>query len=294
MNRVVKWLLLVFGAFLLVAVLGISLLWYNDIGPGLTARRTAHILIHDDYFGGRATSRAIHFGDAVLPLIAGESKNFESLNWINAFRVAEVLGAINTKRATLIAHSLFDRSEHLQHLVGAAALAQKGMLDSRGIDDLVATVNGPDRSEAELAIIALGKAGAMRAAPILIEVLREGPGDYWRQAEACDAIARIRYTAAIPVLKSCLRSKDFAPIPNAFRSLITLGDSEAVPLAIARVGPELEGYNSGDVVMELEKVTGQHFGYTRQLWTDWWSSAKPSWSIPSAFKKRFDEQPPVY
>ncbi len=294
MNRGIRWLLLVFGALLLVTVLGLSLLRYNDVGPGLTARRTAHILIHDDYFGGRATSRAIHLGDAILPLIAGESRNFEKLNWVNAFRVAEVLGAINTAHSTLIAHHLYDRSERLQHLVGSAALAQKGMLDSRGIDDLVATVNGPDRFEGELAIIALGRAAATRAAPILIEVLREGPGDYWRQAEACDAIARIRYMAAIPILKSCLRSEEFDPLPNAFRALVTLGDSEAVPLAIARVGPELRGYNRGGVVMELEKVTGQHFGYDRQLWSVWWNSVKPGWSIPDAFKKRFDEQPPAY
>lgn len=294
MNRVIKWLLLAFGAFLLLTALGVGLLRQSAFGPGWTTQQTARILVHDDYFGGRATSRAIHCGDAILPLIAHESRNFERLNWRNAFRVAEVLGAINTEHSTSIAHHLYDRSERLQHLVGSAALAQKGMLDSRGVDDLMATVNSLDRSEGELAVIALGKAGATRAAPILVEVLREGPGDYWRQAYACDAIARIRYAAAIPVLESCLRSEEFDPLPNAFRALVTLGDSEAVPLAIARVGPELQGYNRGGVVEELEKVTGQHFGYNRQSWIEWWNWVKPSWSIPEAFKKRYDEQPPVY
>ena len=52
MNRVIKWLLLAFGAFLLLTALGVGLLRQSAFGPGWTTQRTARILVHDDYFGG--------------------------------------------------------------------------------------------------------------------------------------------------------------------------------------------------------------------------------------------------
>ncbi len=257
-------------------------------------QQTAYILVNDDKFGGRAESRAIRCGDAILPLVVRESQDFKKLNGRNAFWITEVLGSIKTERAKSLAYDLYRRSERLQHIVGSGALANKGLLDSRGVDDLIGIAESGAGAESELAIIALGKSGATRAAPVLVELLGKQPPDYWRDAYICDAIARLRYAPAVGVLESSLRSKEFHALPNAFRALITLGDRDAVPLAIQRVEPEIQNLNSGFVVMELQKVTGQRLGYDRRSWMNWWNSAKPSWTIPPAFRKRYDEQPTLY
>ena len=99
---------------------------------------------------------------------------------------------------------------------------------------------------------------------------------------------------AVPVLRDCLASADFHALSEAFRALITLGDKEAVPLAILRVSPELKNYNSGFVVKELKKVTGKSYGYDREDWQRWWDSVKESWQIPEEFRKSWDEQKQMY
>ncbi len=150
------------------------------------------------------------------------------------------------------------------------------------------------RAEPRLALIALGWSKNERALPKLVEVLEEENFGYWPRADACDAIARIGSPKAIPVLRKCLKSETFHALPNAFRALVALGDREAVPLAVARVGPEIEAYNSGSVVRELEKVTGQSFGFERQRWQEWWKSVESEWQIPEEFRKPWDQQPAVY
>ncbi|MGA2154602.1 MAG: HEAT repeat domain-containing protein [Bryobacteraceae bacterium] len=203
--------------------------------------------------------------------------------------------SLTREGSTSHAYDLYNRRDRLQHVAGAAALAQKGLLDERGVDDLIAIVNsGPAGPELEPAIIALGKGGFTRAAPVLVQLLGSQPSDYWRDADICDALARLRYTDAIPTLESCLRSKEFGALPNAFRALITLGDRDAVPLAIARIEPQIEGLNDGFVVKELEKVTGQQLGFNRQSWMNWWNSAQSNWTIPPAFRKPYDKQPGYY
>ena len=98
----------------------------------------------------------------------------------------------------------------------------------------------------------------------------------------------------MPVLEQCLRSRDFHALPDAFRALIALGDREAVPLTIARVSPDLKGYNSGFVVGELKKVTGRSYGYDGEAWKNWWDSANSTWQIPEEFLKPWDEQKRTY
>lgn len=256
---------------------------------------TAQILVHDTKFGGRAQDRAIRYGDAILPVIVTESGNFERLNSRNGSWIAEVLGNIKTERSESLARDLYARSDALPHLVGAVALAERGKLDSERFADLITTVT-EDRNESniEFAMLALGKAHAVMAGPILVKGLSKRAGDYWRDAYACDAIARIGYKEAVPTLQFCMRSQDFYALPNAFRALISLGDREAVPLAISRVSPEIERYNTGYVVKELEKVTGRHFGYNRDAWLGWWRTVEHEWSIPAQFRKPYDSQPQVY
>ena len=81
---------------------------------------------------------------------------------------------------------------------------------------------------------------------------------------------------------------------SAFRTLITLGDRQAVPLAIARVTPELKKMNSGYVVQELKKVTGKSYGFNQAGWQKWWDSVETKWQIPKDFMKPWDEQKKMY
>lgn len=271
--------------------------YFAAVSPGWTMQETARILVEDSKLGGRAQHQAIYDGDAILPSIVSESENFEKLNGRNSFWIAEVLGGIKTERSKSIASDLYRRSDSLPHLVGAVALAEAGRLDEKGVNDLIAIViAGQNEDQEELAMLALGKAHARATGPILVELLsKDGDGrDYWRHAYACDAVARIGYREAIPVIQSRLRSPKFYDLPNAFRALISLGDREAVPLAIARITPSIQNSNSGFVVKELEKVTGRHFGYNKLAWADWWKSVENHWSVPEAFQKPFDDQPQIY
>ena len=266
-------------------------------GPGKTIDETARILIHDEKFGMRAKEKAIGYGDAILPYLQKESKNFFLLNGRNSLWIADVLGAIQTDKSRAILLDLYSRENTLARLTGAVGLARHGALgDDLGEDSFLLTQvrNDPGRSEPRLAIIALGWCKNEKALPNLFAVLEKREFGYWPQADACDAVARIRSTKAIPVLRKCLKSSEFHALPNAFRSLLSLGDREAIPLTIARVTPATEEYNSGHIVKELEKVTGQSFGFDRARWQEWWKSVESSWKIPEKFRKPWDEQPTLY
>jgi hypothetical protein len=140
-------------------------------------------------------------------------------------------------------------------------------------------------AEIELAILALGWTKDQGALPCLLDLLNEHPLKYGYHEKACQAVARIGSPIAIPVLQRCLESEEFHALPYAFRALITLGDRNAVPLAIARVSPELRGRSSGRVVDELKRVTGESFGYDKSDWSSWWSSVENDWEIPEEFAR---------
>lgn len=289
-------LLLAAGAILFLAIVaGIGVFWYSAFGPGWTMHDTARILVHDDKFGARAQSRAISYGDSILPVLATESDDFRGLNWRNAFWIADVLGANRSNLSRSMAANLYSRPGHLPHLVGAVALAEQGDFEERDANELLASIpQMHDESEVELAVLALGKAHAGVAIPMLLTMLDEDGMDYWRAAYACDAVARIGDKRAIPRLQSCLRRPRFYALPNAFRALVALGDRNAVPLAIARVSPDIREYNSGFVVKELETVTGKRFGFSQTAWAKWWESVEQTWQIPPKFLEPFDLQPLVY
>ena len=69
-----------------------------------------------------------------------------------------------------------------------------------------------------------------------------------------------------------MRSDDFYALPNAFLALIALSDVNAIPLAIDRISPEIKDKNSGFVVQELEKATGQKYGFDKNKWKQWWAA----------------------
>lgn len=290
---ILKWVLGVLLVILIAAILFVRHAWIATFGPGSTKEETARILVHDLKFGARAKQKAVEYGDTILPLIQAESEDFTGLNARNAFWIAGVLGTIKTDKSRAILLDLYSRTNSLAKLTGAVGLAQQKALPDRIDEDsfLVQTVrNEKFQAETQLAIIALGKSKNPAALPCLLDVLRKRPTDYWNHAYACEALACIGSRDAIPVLRECLLSPEFYALPEAFRSLVALGDREAVPLAIARVSPDLKGYNSGFVVGELKKVTGRSYGYDGQAWKNWWESVKTNWQIPDRFLKPWDEQ----
>jgi hypothetical protein len=245
----------------------------------------------------RAKKKAIRYGDSILPLIKTESGNFALLNGRNAFWIAEVLGSIKTEQSRAILNDLYSRSNRTARLTGATGLAQQGALPDK-VDEqnfLVHAVRSESiDTELELAVIALRRSKDPAALPCLLDALRKEGGGYWKHAYACQAVVRIGSKEAVPVLEDCLRSPVYYALPDAFRALIALGDTNAVPLAIARVSPAEEQYNSGYVVKELQKVTHKRYGFDSAVWEKWWESTKTTWQIPDEFLKPWDEQKRVY
>ena len=266
-------------------------------GPGKTMDETAGILVHDSKFGMRAKQKAIQYGDEILPLIQKESEDFTILNGRNSFWISDVLGAIQTDRSRAMLTDLYSQTNAIARLTGAIGLARHKALPDP-VDEnsfLVQNVRtDPGQTETQLSIIALGWTKDEKALPCLLDLLKQRPIDYWHHAYACEALARIRSKEAIPVLRDCLKSEQFYALPSAFRTLRALGDREAVPLAIARVTPEIEDKNSGFVVSELKKVTGKSYGYNQARWQEWWTSVQDKWQIPEQFTKPWDEQEQMY
>ena len=91
-------------------------------------------------------------------------------------------------------------------------------------------------------------------------------------------------------LRDCLKSPKFYALSKAFRALITLGDREAIPLAIARITNELSKSERGRLVKELQRVTGQPYGHYQIWWNLWWRFFGGQWQISATFRKSWDEQ----
>ncbi len=297
MKRILKILAVIVAILLAAGACFVGCLYRQAFGPGNTKAETARILVHDSKFGMRAKQKAIQEGDAILPLIQKESADFAILNGRNAFWIADVLGTIRTDRSRAILIDLYSRTNAIARLTGAIGLAQHGALPDP-IDEnsfLVKTVRtDPGQTETQLSIISLGWTKDPKALPCLLDILKRRPIDYWHHAYACEALARIDSPDAIPVLRDCLATTEFYALPSAFRTLIALGDREAVPLAIARVSPEIKDKNSGFVVRELERVTGKSYGYDQARWKKWWSSVEGQWQIPKEYTKPWDQQEEMY
>jgi len=269
----------------------------------LTPNAVAEILVHDDISAINVVTIAKGMGDQILNPLQRESKNYFLLNRVNSFCIADVLASNPSGRAESVSRDLYESEDILQRLVGAISLAARGGLPEKITADcfLVSVVHRdiPEvlSEHVELATIALGMTRSTNAVPFLIELLDSRSAPYWTHAYACQALAVIRdtNTNTISMLRQCLKDPDFYALPDAFRALIALGDKHAVPLAIDRISSELKETNSGFLVLELEKVTGQNYGYDRHRWNRWWLDAEESWSVPSRFVDiPFKMQTPVY
>ena len=83
MKKFFKWFSLGFFFAVIIVLLFLGYAWNKAFGPGYTKEETAHILVTDLKFGGRAEQKAIKYGDSILPIIQNESSNFENLNGRN-------------------------------------------------------------------------------------------------------------------------------------------------------------------------------------------------------------------
>lgn len=137
-----------------------------------------------------------------------------------------------------------------------------------------------------MAVIALGVSGRKEAVPYLVNELLNS-SSYGGTATVVEALGNLEDERAVPVLKARMQKPDFYALSEAFRALIVLGEKEAVPLAIARISPDIQGNSAGFVVQDLSLVTGRNFGFDRQKWERWWQKSKDHWRIPERMRKQF-------
>jgi hypothetical protein len=269
------------------AVIGIlAFLFQSFWFPGFTARQSAEILVRDYKFGMRALSRGKSYGDKIFPALKEASVDYSKLNQRNSFWIGELLASNPSVTSIQIALDLYGRTNDFQRLAGAIGLAAHGKLPepvSEGaylVKMAESTIEERGNAIPELAIIALGKTRDTNAMPVLRKLLSR-PGGYWIHAYACQALQEIGDPSAVPILRGCLTNQAFYALPDAFIALVWLGDRESVPLAIRRVDPADRAMNSGYIVKDLGKVTGQDFGYDQAAWDRWWKSVERDWQIPA-------------
>ena len=326
----VKPFVVIFFALLLLGAssCGYVLLSFMGFG-GFTPGQCVRSLRSPYHF--LAVRQCVWFGDRVLPHLRTEFQNYEDLRGSPSQDVALILGSIKSASALNELKTLYSRTATHQKLIGALGLIIQGQwtepLDERSF--LIQCLRSNDTRG--LAIIALGVSGKKEAVPYLAEellkiknpppleeLLKQNPpppgstdneayrtqailetfsnpayGNYGIQALLAEALGNLEDQRAIPALEERMRDPNFYAIPEAFRALIVLGEREAVPLAVARISPEIQGRNSGLIVEALSQVTGQHFGFDRQRWEAWWRANKDSWQIPVRVQKQFKSEYPL-
>ena len=269
-------------AILFVAVLAIfsAGLWY----PGITPTQTAKIIVNDSKFGGRAIGVAVLYGDSFIHAFKRESNDFELVNGRNAFWIVEILSENKTDVSHSAAAELYASEDLKTKLAGAAVLARYSELSKKEfspgglIYEVLENKKYGEKAEnsfrdsdyIELALLATVSANAKDMVPFIVSILNDRPSPYWAHAKACDALALLNAKEAIPALIEAMNSEEFYALPNGFKALAKLGVKDAIPLAISRIGPEIEGKNSGFVIDELEAFTGESFGNNRSAWEAWW------------------------
>jgi len=278
------------AVILLVPLAGLawffSFLWF----PGITPKQSAWILMQDDKLGGRALGMCHVWGDWALEPLREASNDFNALHVHNSRRLAEVLTRNNSKRSIALAEELHQHDKLQARLVGAVALAAHGRLPNAEFlpggeihsvltDARYLYSHRPDEKRTYaidnapllLALMASGNARSHESLPAILALIEEQPLPYEIHVHAAEALASIEDPRAVPVLENAMRSPEFYALADGFRALVALHDPQAVPLAIARIEPEMEKHNPS-LVRELEEVTGQRFGFDRARWTEWWET----------------------
>lgn len=268
---------------------------------GDTPERAAGRLVHGPWRSDSDVTRAQAYGDRLLGPLRTASKDFSAIDIGHEIDVAEVLSANRSPLCEALLIELSRRREFAPRLIAALGLLRHGkQLDeeTRVFLRRVASADlSPDeRLRAEtadgaleeasanalwayraLAMRALGEGKDAAALSVLVASLNDVPQ---MQTAACNSLALMRDSRAVPALRGAIRDPQFEPAVAAFRALIALGDHEAVGLAIERIDPAVERYTGGALVPELEAVTGEKFGLDKTGWTEWWKVAGPNWRLP--------------
>lgn len=283
--------------FVVITIFVIGVFW-NKLYSGNTPEATAKILFSDRKFGGmRALSKAHQWGDKLIAPLREVSDNFERIDNRNAFWVAEYFAQNPSSLSVQLAKELYHRDSLLQSLVGGIGLAGNNLLppnaflpegklyeiltldkylyrkDSSGIRSYA------DSTAVELALIAAQHAKKIESIPLAIRLIESRPLPYFIHVNAIKVLVIMQHVEAAPILVEAMQSPNFHALPDAFLALVEFSDNRAIPLAIDRISPELKGKNNGRIVDELEKLTGQNFGYDQTQWKDWWSSQKNQASL---------------
>jgi hypothetical protein len=257
---------------------------------GVTPVQTAQILIQDRKFGMRALGMGNYWGDKIFNPLREASNNFDRLDNRNAFWVAELLAKNQSSRSIELSLELYKRDNLNSKLVGAIGLAAHNQLPKDAFQqngELQKILVGEeylyqpnssgkkwyaDTSLIELTLVAAKYARSKDSVQDIIALIEKRPLPYWVQAHAAEALGAIGDPRAILPLENAMRSSDFKALPDAFRALITLSSEHAVPLAIERISPEIEGRNSEFLINELEVETGKNFGSDQARWKEWWAT----------------------
>ena len=280
----------VLGTGFVVFMLVMSPIWF----PGITPQEAANILVKDEVFGERALWLAKIYGDQMFEPIRIASKNYSDFNDRNSFWVADLLVSDKSNASLTLSKQLFNDGPNLYaRLVGAISLAAKNQypepIDDSAFIVKVATNYSPHETGylafldgyGDLAIIALGYTRQTSALRFLNQIITGDHSSYWRDAYACEAVARIGNPSIIPTLRQVFMEPTFYATPEAFDALVTLGDKQAVPLAIARIRREGVQTNMF-LIRSLEKRTGQQYGHNYALWAAWWAKQSRGTTKPSS------------
>lgn len=293
MKRILKKILYV---FLVLGILGYLIYgpYLLAFYPGITRKETVDLLIAKQRGGGwGALWKAKLHGDSILGPLVEATDNFSRLYGSNVWRITDLLISIKSPASRALLEDLFSRDVAMQKLVGAVGLASDNSYPEK-IDEnafLVKVIRmnliklNPVMDEIEMALWAMEIIKSPDAVPFIDEILSDRcTGCEQIQLSACKTLAIIHSPAAIEPLRKYM--VDGGVVPTAFRALISLGDKQAVPLAINRIMPENQksiARPSEYLARQLTIVTGKDFGTDKREWELWWASAESQWQVPSKF-----------
>lgn len=232
---------------------GFFFTWYF----GFSQRQTAEILLESRKFGsGGAFMKAQWHGSELFDDFMFLTNDFSQLHYQDTRMFARFFNETNTTPLGQQAHRLFNRNDLDGKVLGALLLSKSpeqswpqdlfpflSQIVTRSYPGLVTDYYGAPDYFSEVGMLALGNMGGERSLNVLVDVLRESPAAYERHQMACQALANMGSSQAIPILQERMLDKDFRAILPAYEALVALGDSQAKEIVEKRLALGLE---SGD------------------------------------------------
>lgn len=268
----------------------IILAWFGFwMYPGLTPNQTAGILVKDPKFANRALTIVPLWGDRLLLRLREQSLDFTRMRPRNSLLIAGILADRRSDASRQMSGELFARDSLLPKMIGAVGLAAHGLLpaaefkpggtlqkilvDERLFAEQPDSVGfySNDEYVVMLAIEAAKRARARESVPDVARLLSSRQDGSIKERAAA-ALGAIGDPSAVEPLRHALRDSTFHALSQAFRALVALGDSQAVPLAIERLEPRFDRW--GYLLDAVRDVTDEDFGYDRDAWRRWWGTTR--------------------